>query len=115
MVSLTDIPRQRTESYMIKSILVASVLSLAALSTASATPVVALPQLPSLAAPPVMQIQYGGDRRMNRDRRDRHPRRRWVPGHRYDRAPPHWHRYHRRPHDWLRRGCIIVGPFWFCP
>lgn len=36
-------------------------------------------------------------------------------GHRYRSAPHGWHRYHARPRDWQRRGCIIVGPMWFCP
>jgi len=40
---------------------------------------------------------------------------RYMPGHHYHSAPHGWHRYHRRPHDWRTRGCIIVGPVWFCP
>ena len=40
---------------------------------------------------------------------------RYVPGHRYDRAPGHWRRHSHRPRDWRKRGCIIVGPVWFCP
>jgi hypothetical protein len=41
--------------------------------------------------------------------------RRYRAGRRYREAPPHWHRYHRRPRDWYGRGCIVVGPLWFCP
>lgn len=41
--------------------------------------------------------------------------RRYRAGRRYREAPPHWHRYHRRPSDWYGRGCIVVGPVWFCP
>jgi hypothetical protein len=41
--------------------------------------------------------------------------RRYRSGHRYRRAPSHYRRYHRRPHDWYVRGCILVGPLWFCP
>lgn len=26
-----------------------------------------------------------------------------------------WHRYHHRPWNWRSRGCVIVGPVWFCP
>jgi hypothetical protein len=40
---------------------------------------------------------------------------RYRAGRRYREAPPHWHRYHRRPRDWHTRGCIVVGPIWFCP
>jgi hypothetical protein len=36
-------------------------------------------------------------------------------GHRYRSAPRGWHRHHRRPADWRVRGCILVGPVWFCP
>jgi hypothetical protein len=37
-----------------------------------------------------------------RDYRDRHP-------------PPGWRRYHSRPGDWRRRGCMLIGPVWYCP
>lgn len=43
---------------------------------------------------------------------DRHH---YVPGHRYRKAPHGWHRFTRRPGDWRTRGCILVGPVWFCP
>jgi len=39
----------------------------------------------------------------------------YRPGHRYSSAPRGWHRYHARPRDWRNRGCVIVGPVWFCP
>jgi Ni/Co efflux regulator RcnB len=45
----------------------------------------------------------------------RHQNRRYRPGHHYRSAPHGWHRYHRRPRDWQTRGCIVVGPVWFCP
>ncbi len=35
-------------------------------------------------------------------------------GHRY----PHyrgWYRYNYRPYDWRTRGCVVIGPVWFCP
>jgi hypothetical protein len=41
--------------------------------------------------------------------------RRYVAGHRYRTAPHGWHRYHTRPGNWHTRGCILVGPVWFCP
>ena len=50
-----------------------------------------------------------------RDRKHYHKRDRYRAGGRYDRAPSNWHRYNRRPGDWQRRGCIIVGPIWWCP
>jgi hypothetical protein len=39
----------------------------------------------------------------------------YAPGSRHAHPPRGWHRYHARPHDWRTRGCIIVGPVWFCP
>lgn len=39
----------------------------------------------------------------------------FVPGRHYRSAPHGWHRYHSRPYDWRTRGCIVVGPIWFCP
>ncbi len=41
--------------------------------------------------------------------------RHYVPGRRYSTAPRGWHRHHARPGDWQRRGCVMVGPVWFCP
>jgi Ni/Co efflux regulator RcnB len=35
--------------------------------------------------------------------------------HDYRRAPRGWHRYDRRPDRWRTRGCITIGPIWFCP
>ena len=32
------------------------------------------------------------------------------------RNPPYgWHSYNYRPYGWANRGCIIVGPLWYCP
>lgn len=45
-------------------------------------------------------------------RPDRHH---YRPGHRYAHAPRGWHRYPTRPAFWQTRGCVIVGPLWFCP
>jgi hypothetical protein len=56
--------------------------------------------------------RYHRDRRG--DRYDRHHSR-YRPGERYRSAPHGWHRYHKRPRDWHNRGCIVVGPMWFCP
>lgn len=37
------------------------------------------------------------------------------PGGRYSNAPKGWHRHSKRPSYWQTRGCIVVGPVWFCP
>ncbi len=26
-----------------------------------------------------------------------------------------WNRYRHRPHGWRERGCVILGPIWYCP
>ena len=78
----------------------------------AAVPAAAAPAAPmqSQAVPSGLQLDlaqyYRGD-----DRRDR-PR--YRAGHHYRSAPHGWRRYDRRPRDWNRRGCIMVGPLWFC-
>ncbi len=44
-----------------------------------------------------------------------YPRHRYTPGHRYRSAPHGWRQHRTRPGDWRTRGCIMVGPLWFCP
>ena len=43
------------------------------------------------------------------------PKHKFKPGHKYKSAPKGWRRHGKRPTDWQRRGCVIVGPVWFCP
>ena len=88
----------------------AALLSLASFAPASAA--VSVPAAPQVADD-VVQVQSGERRRSERGH-DGH-RHDYRPGRRYDRAPSHWHRHSHRPRDWRRRGCIIVGPLWFCP
>jgi hypothetical protein len=61
---------------------------------------------------PVIAAQYRHDARRKPVYRSHQ---RYRAGHRYRSAPRGWHRYDRRPGDWSRRGCVIVGPVWFCP
>lgn len=50
-------------------------------------------------------------------------RRHYRKGNRYGRnysnrdrgGPPGWRRYAGRPSGWQTRGCLAVGPVWFCP
>jgi len=83
-----------------------------AMSAASAAPVA--PINGAAQHSPVIDVQYRRD-----DRRDyrRHaaPPPRYRAGQRYRTAPRGWHRYDRRPGNWNRRGCVMVGPLWFCP
>ncbi|WP_295559402.1 hypothetical protein [uncultured Hyphomicrobium sp.] len=65
----------------------------------------------------VTQVQYKkGPYKKGYNQRFRKGHRHGLrPGGRYKDAPRGWHRYDRRPGDWHRRGCIIVGPIWWCP
>jgi hypothetical protein len=69
----------------------------------------------SMTLEPSSVIEVHARRDRERYDRNRHRRQQWVPGRRYDRPPPSWRRYGSRPRDWRRRGCVIVGPVWFCP
>ena len=41
--------------------------------------------------------------------------RNYQSGYSYRSAPYGYRRYYSRPYNWESRGCIIVGPVWFCP
>lgn len=60
------------------------------------------------ARPALQQIDY-------KKKKYYHKRQKYRAGGHYKKAPAHWHRYSRRPGDWQRRGCIVVGPIWWCP
>lgn len=94
---------------MMKVALAASALLIAGIGTATAASV---PQSGISATTPVVEVQH---RRDHHRAHRRGPPPRWVAGRRYDRSPPGWRRHGKRPHDWRRRGCVVVGPVWFCP
>ncbi len=60
-----------------------------------------------LTAPTVEQAAY--------KKNIHHKRNKYRAGGRYNRAPSNWHRFDKRPGDWQHRGCITVGPIWWCP
>lgn len=62
------------------------------------------------AAPALQQIDYH-----YKKQKYYHKRQKYRAGGHYDRAPSNWHRYNKRPGNWQRRGCITVGPIWWCP
>lgn len=100
---------------MLKALVPAAIMSILA-----ATPTLAAPGTSSLlqlnAVTPAATVQVD-DREWNRERRGARRRGRdhsFTPGRRYDRAPSHYRRHVYRPRDWERRGCILVGPMWFC-
>lgn len=60
----------------------------------------------------VEQVRDRYERRY--DRRDRRDYRRdWRQDRRYYRYRS-WNRYYSRPYNWRSRGCVSVGPVWFC-
>lgn len=89
---------------MIKALVpIAFVFVLATPAAAGAAPSAKGLELPHAN---VTQVQH-------RERRRAH---RYIAGRRYGRAPRGWRRHGAvRPYDWRTRGCIIVGPIWFCP
>ena len=94
----------------------ALLISGAAVSTASAAPVAPMNGVThTQAQAPVIDVQYHRDRDRRDYRRHAPPPPRYRAGHRYRSAPHGWRRYDRRPGDWNRRGCVMVGPLWFCP
>lgn len=52
--------------------------------------------------------QFRRNRMRNRDFRFR------SNDNRYDRYRG-WRRYNSRPYNYRARGCVVVGPIWFCP
>ena len=92
-----------------------AIASILAATSASAGPAASsLLQLKSVMPADIMQAQ---DREGNRKRRRVHRHGRdhnYTPGERYVRAPSHYRRHAHRPHNWQSRGCILVGPIWYC-
>lgn len=97
-----------------RAIYLAGALSLSALAITPASAAPASPVHAQASPSALTLIQYSHDRDHDRYDRDHH-RPRYVPGRRYHSAPNGWHRYDRRPGDWRHRGCVLVGPIWFCP
>jgi len=93
----------------------ALLLSAFAISPASAAPAAPLQGLAGHSS--LILAQYHPHDQHNYHHSARHAvhHAHYIAGHRYHSAPRGWHRYHARPHDWHTRGCILVGPLWFCP
>ena len=103
------------EGHAMKKILLAAALVLGGYGSAAALPAPAA-SAPSIGAP--AQAQTLQLVKMKRHHRHHHWRRHhhWNRPHfnRYERYRG-WRRYHARPYNWHRRGCVMVGPLWFCP
>lgn len=106
---------RKGELLMFKTFVPAAMVLILAVTPVSAGPASSsLLQLKSVMPADTMQAQ---DLDGNRDRRGERHRGRdhnYTAGRRYDRAPSHYRRHAYRPRDWESRGCILVGPAWFC-
>ncbi|MCC7253673.1 hypothetical protein [Hyphomicrobium sp.] len=96
-------------------------ISAALLGFASVTPASALPSTPGKAiqSDSVQLVQnkpgYKGDGYGRKGGKHDGHRHNYRPGGRYAKAPRGWKRHYKRPSYWQTRGCIVVGPVWFCP
>ena len=93
------------------ALVVAALALMPSVASAAAAPGL---QLKQDTASGVTQVQ-GGDRIRRKEVRRRSYNRGFRAGQRYDNAPRGWRRHSSRPRDWRTRGCVIVGPLWFCP
>ncbi|HEX2840811.1 hypothetical protein [Hyphomicrobium sp.] len=57
-----------------------------------------------------VQYKYKGQRAYRKGYRQG-----YRSGRHYRHAPPGWRRYSARPYGWRTRGCIVIGPVWYCP
>ena len=100
---------------MLKALAPLAIVSILAATSASAGPAASsLLQLKSVMPADTVQVE---DRDGIRDRRSAYRQGRdhnYTAGQRYDRAPSHYRRHAYRPHNWQSRGCILVGPLWYC-
>lgn len=104
--------------------LAALALSAAVLGVMSITPASAATL--GSAAPPsmaikhaanadVVNVQFSTKRKANRRGYRKGYRQGYRAGRHYKHAPPGYRRYSSRPYGWQTRGCIVVGPVWWCP
>jgi Ni/Co efflux regulator RcnB len=101
---------------MLKLILSAGVVAFLGIAPASAAPASAAGASAIQNSEGLVQeVQYRRDRHRHNSHRRRGPSHRYAPGSRHRAAPHGWRRFHHRPRDWRTRGCILVGPLWFCP
>ena len=106
---------------MLKALVPAAIVSILAATSALAAPAASpLAQLKMVMPADIVQVrdrEWDGNRERDGERRGAHRKGRdhnYTAGRRYDRAPGHYRRHAYRPHDWESRGCILVGPVWFC-
>ncbi len=114
-------PHAKRETALKISVLTlsAAMLALASFTPATAAPAAPAPDRAAAHTDGVTLVQHTHKRdRKGYDgpRRDyKGHKHGYRAGHRYKHAPKGWHRYSHRPGYWQTRGCIMVGPVWFCP
>jgi hypothetical protein len=92
----------------------AALLGLMSVTPASAAGAVSPSALSQATAPAADGVTLIAKKRYGKRYRKGH-RHGFRPGGRYKKAPPGWRRHSYRPYYWQTRGCIMVGPVWFCP
>lgn len=102
---------------MIKPILAAAVIAFGMASAAHAVPVKPSASPNASAASDLVQAgkKYKRAYKGKRKYRNRGYRGRNYYRGGYHRPPRGWRSYSYRPYGWRSRGCIIVGPVWYCP
>ena len=103
---------------MIKTILAASVLVFGLTSSAHTAPVKPAASPNIQASSDLVEIGKKYYKRKGKFRGPNYRGRNYYRGgygRNYHRAPTGWRSYSYRPFGWQRRGCIIVGPVWYCP
>jgi hypothetical protein len=105
---------------MMKSILAATLLSFGVASTAYALTL--HPSSPTASSTQaVLQVKSNKNWNKNKNswnksyKKSYHKHGNYHAGWKYNSAPYGWHNYGYRPYRWAERGCIVVGPLWYCP
>ena len=101
---------------MIKSILAASVVSVGVVSAAFALPAhVAAPSPAN--QPDILHVKK--DWKHDDWKHDDWKHNSWKHSnnwHKYNKNRySGWQSYSYRPYGWANRGCVVVGPIWYCP
>ena len=98
---------------MIKPILAATVLCFGLATAANAVPIKPS-ALPSAALASDL-VEVGKKSYKGKSYKGKSYKGKYRAGGRYYYAPRGWRSYGARPYGWYGRGCIIIGPLWYCP
>lgn len=105
---------------MIKAALIATMLSVATLATAWAVPSAPASNTVDVSTSNLVEVGHGGKKgwggKGHWKKGHWGPGKGWRHGRGWHHRGRYWkHRYHYRPRYWQRWGCVLVGPFWYCP